>query len=184
MPASECLSLSTAEPKVTSPSSAPDTIWLALTWSTVYFAAVIGGGVAALLTSIGQLAAEPVGLPWFVLAGLTVLSGSAMLRLPTIPVSFSISDSFTIAAALLFGPAAGTVVVAIDSLVISRHLSHGKIRLQQLLFNATAPALAMWVATQCFFALAGVGPLIRARASLGQLFVPLVAFATLYFVLN
>ena len=69
------------------------------------------------------LIAAPIALPLFVLIGLTILSGCATLRLPTIPASFSISDSFTITAALLYGPEAGTVAVAIDSLVISYQLA-------------------------------------------------------------
>src|SRR6185503_18745474 len=134
--------------------------------------------------SLAHLFSAPIPLPFFVLIGLTVLSGCATLRLPTIPVSFSISDSFTITAALLYGPEAGTVAVAVDSLVISLQLARRSFRAERLLFNAAAPALAMWVASSTFFWLAGVNPLIEKAPSLGALIVPLVVFAASYFVLN
>lgn len=185
MSVSKCLNLSApAEPDAHSSNFAFRKAWSAPIWNTVYLAAVIGGGTVALLTSIVHLLGTPVGLPWFLLAGLTVLSGSATLRLSSIAVSFSVSDTFTIAAALLFGPAAGTVVVAIDSLVISCRLARHNLGWQRLLFNATAPALAMWISTRCFFAIVGVGPLIDASVSLGHLVVPLLVFAGLYFILN
>jgi putative nucleotidyltransferase with HDIG domain len=126
----------------------------------------------------------PVALPWFILVGLTIVSGYATLRLPTVPVSFSISDSFTITAALLYGPEAGAVAVAIDALVISYRLARRNFGVQQLLFNAAAPALSMWIAAHCFFWLAGVGPPIPPAPALGRLLAPLAVFAALYFVLN
>jgi len=152
-------------------------------WKAAYLSAIIGGGVAVVFASIGGLIVTPVALPWFILAGLTILSGYATLRLPTVPVSFSISDSFTITAALLYGPEAGTVAVAIDSLVMSYQLARRNCA-QRLLFNTAAPALAMWTAAHGFFWLAGVGPLVQPAPLLGRLFGPLIAFAALYFVLN
>ena len=152
-------------------------------WKTSYLAAVICAGVTVIGASIAGLITVPAALPWFVLVGLTILSGCATLRLPTIPASFSISDSFTITAALLYGPEAGTVAVAIDSLVMSYQIAR-RFGVQRLLFNVAAPALAMWTAAHCFFWLAGVGPLIQSTPSLGGLFAPLIAFAAAYFVLN
>ena len=160
------------------------TIALQQPWKTAYLATVICGGVTVIGASMAGLIAAPAALPLFVLVGLTILSGCATLRLPTIPASFSISDSFTITAALLYGPEAGTVAVAIDALVISYQLARRNFSVQRLLFNAAAPALAMWAAAHCFFWLAGVGPLIHPAPSLGGLLAPLIAFAATYFVLN
>jgi putative nucleotidyltransferase with HDIG domain len=153
-------------------------------WNTVYLSAAIAGGVAAVLWSIGALIAAPIAWPFFILIGLTILSRGAMLRLPNSPVSFSISDSFTITAALLFGPEAGTIAVAIDSLVISYQLARRNFGVRRLLFNAVAPALAMWTAAHCFFWVAGVAPLVQPAHSIGRLVGPLMMFAALYFVLN
>jgi putative nucleotidyltransferase with HDIG domain len=150
----------------------------------VYLAAIVAGGSIVLYSSIRELIAAPIGVPWLVLAALTSLSGLATIRLPNAPASFSISDSFTITACLLFGPAAGTLAVAIDSVVITAQLARRNFKLERLLFNVSAPSLAMWVSARCFFALAGVPPLIEHTESLGRLFVPLVVFAAVYFVLN
>jgi putative nucleotidyltransferase with HDIG domain len=153
-------------------------------WNTVYLRVAIAGGVAAVLWSIGSLIATPIAWPFYILIGLTILSGCATLRLPNLPVSFSISDSFTITAALLFGPEAGAVAVAIDSLVISYQLARRNFGVRRLLFNAVAPALAMWTAAHCFFFVSGVAPLMQPVHSIGRLVGPLLMFAGLYFVLN
>src|SRR5439155_27032959 len=118
------------------------------------------------------------------LAALTVLSGAATLRMPNAPVSFSISDSSTITAALLFGPAAGALAVAIDSLVMSFGVTQRDNPFRRLCFNAVAPALAMWTAAHVFFLLAGVGSLVEKSQSFTSLIGPLAIFAALYFVLN
>ncbi len=147
-----------------------------------YLALVIAGGVLAVVGSVHELASTIAWVPWLVLAGFTIIGGYATLRLPNIPVAFSISDAFTFTAAVFFGPAAGAVTVAIDSLVISYQLAKREFAIRQLLFNATVPALAMWLAAHAFFWLAGgpVGP----SMSFGRFFAALVVFTGLYFVLN
>jgi putative nucleotidyltransferase with HDIG domain len=154
-------------------------------WQSAYLLSTIIAGALAVLLSVGELVTVPVGLGWLVFAALTILSGSATLRLPSAPVGFSISDTFTITAALLFGPAAGTVTVALDSLAISlRLLRRRPLPFRRLLFNATAPALAMWVAAHAFFRLAHTGPLVQHPDAVAGLLGPLAAFAAIYFLLN
>jgi putative nucleotidyltransferase with HDIG domain len=150
----------------------------------LYLYAVGAAGMLVIAASIWQVAVAPLGGQWFILAALTLLSGAATLRMPNVPVSFSISDSFTITAALLFGPAAGALTVAIDSLVMSLGLVRRDYPLRRLFFNAAAPALAIWTAAHAFFLLVGVEPLIENSRSLGSLIGPLAIFAALYFVLN
>jgi putative nucleotidyltransferase with HDIG domain len=147
---------------------------------------IVVAGVAVVGVSVFQLANAPLDVRWFVLAGLTVLSGSATLRLPGTAVSFSISDSFTMAAALLFGPAAGTVTVAIDGLVISRRLARRPIPARRVFYNATAPPLAMWCAAQVFLWLAGTGSdgVARGEITFLQFIGPLLVFASVFFILN
>jgi putative nucleotidyltransferase with HDIG domain len=147
---------------------------------------IVVAGVAVVGVSVFQLANAPLDVRWFVLAGLTVLSGSATLRLPGTAVSFSISDSFTMAAALLFGPAAGTVTVAIDGLVISRRLARRPIPARRVFYNATAPPLAMWCAAQVFLWLAGTGTdgVARGEITFVQFIGPLIIFASVFFILN
>lgn len=153
-------------------------------WRSAYLLSTIVAGAAVVLVSVRELVAAPVGLGWFVLAALTVLSGTATLRLPSVPVGFSISDTFTMTAALLFGPAAGTAAVALDSLAISFRLARRPLPLRRLLLNATAPALAMWVAAHAFFRLAHTGPLVQHPDAVATLLGPLFAFAAIYFFLN
>jgi putative nucleotidyltransferase with HDIG domain len=151
---------------------------------TVYLSVVFVGGMLVLATSIGELNATNFGLRWTIFAALTMIGGFARLRLPNVPASFSISDSFTIGAALLYGPAAGVLTVAVDSLAISAQLARRKLGLRRLLFNATAPPLAMWVAAHVFFFLADVAPLAESVPSLPWLLGPLLVFVGLFFVLN
>jgi putative nucleotidyltransferase with HDIG domain len=148
----------------------------------LFLPVVVTTGIVAILASLYQLAIEPVDERWYVLAALTVLSGSATLRIPGTSVSFSISDSFTMAAALLFGPAAGTVTVAIDSLVITMRLARNPIPIKRVFYNATAPPLAMWVAAQVLLWFAG--PEGVAGVSLPHLIGPLAVFAAVFFFLN
>jgi PAS domain S-box-containing protein len=141
------------------------------------------GGVV-LGVSVWHLVTAPPGVAWFILSAFTVISGAATLRMPVVPVSFSISDTFTIAAALLFGPAAGAITVALDSLAISRRLRPEHRSWSRVLFNATVPALSMWVAARTFFALAGVAPLVANPAGISEQVLPLAVFAGMYFLLN
>ena len=74
-----------------------------------YVFGIIAAGVAVAAYSVYDLISHPVGLEWLILVALTVASGWATLRIPAMPISFSISDTFNIAAALLFGPSAGAI---------------------------------------------------------------------------
>ena len=151
-----------------------------------FLAAVILAGSFVLAWSLMDLSVQPIAPQWLMLVALTGVSGWATLRLRAIPASFSISDTFTIAAALLFGPAAGAVTVAADALVMSMRLATGGRQPApvRVLFNVTVPALTMWIAAQVFFTSAGVGPLAHAPVTIRRVLAPLGLFALLYFVLN
>jgi diguanylate cyclase (GGDEF)-like protein/putative nucleotidyltransferase with HDIG domain len=150
----------------------------------LYLAAVILAGFAVVLRSLVALLNQPVGPEWFVLAGLTLLSGSFTVRVPTIPARLSVSETFVFAAVLLFGPAAATMVVALDSLVISLWIFRKSRRAERVLFNFAAPALAVWIAAQLFFFLAGTEPLAAVPRPIFGLLWPLLVLAIVYFFLN
>jgi putative nucleotidyltransferase with HDIG domain len=99
-------------------------------------------------------------------------------------VNFSISDVFTLTAAVLFGPAAGTAMVAIDSLAISVRLARTGLPFERLLFNAAAPPLAMWLSAQAVFHASGLQPLSQRSLGLEVAGPWLLVFAGLYFFLN
>lgn len=141
-------------------------------------------GAAVLLVSISDLVLHPVGRVWLVLAGLTLLTGWATLRMPEVAASFSVSDTFTISGALLFGPSAGTLLAALEALTMSFRLSGRNRTTLRLLFNIAAMALAMWVAAHVFFGLSGTGPLAGRPSAVPNVIGPLAVFAALYFLLN
>src|SRR5262245_24889479 len=88
-----------------------------------YLAFVIAIGVVVFATSAAELAAAPFAPMWLVFALLTLVTGWATVRMPGFPISVSLSDTFTMAAALLFGPAAGAVLAGADALVMSLGLA-------------------------------------------------------------
>jgi putative nucleotidyltransferase with HDIG domain len=151
-----------------------------------YLPGIIAAGTAAILLSLWQVSSGPTDERWLVLAVLTLLCVSATLRIPGTTATFSISDSFTMASALLFGPAAATITVAIDGLVISARLSlaRRKFVLRRVLYNGTAPPFAMWLAAHTFYFLVGADPSTLATRAVWELVLPLTAFAALFFVLN
>ena len=149
-----------------------------------YVVAVLIAGCAVLSLSIAEMRAAHANSQWWALVALTLISGSAVLKLPSIDANFSISDVFTLTAAVVFGPAAGTVIVAIDSLVISRRLARTGLPLQRILFNAAAPPVAMWLSAVTFFSLSGFEPLSGHFRRIDVISPWLLLFAGMYFLLN
>ena len=78
-----------------------------------YVSAVIVLGFAVVSHSVYELTVHP-GYQWFLLIALTLVSGSATVKLPSVTASISISETFVFTAVLLYGPAAGTLTVALD----------------------------------------------------------------------
>jgi putative nucleotidyltransferase with HDIG domain len=148
-----------------------------------YVLGVILLGVAVTAYSVRDLVKHPVGPQWLILVALTVASGFAMLRIPSMPISFSISDTFTIAASLLFGPSAGAITAALDGLVLSARMASTRRSIDRVLFNMAGPAVALWIASQVFFALGGNRPL-GGPLSAVRLLALLTLFGTLDFSLN
>jgi putative nucleotidyltransferase with HDIG domain len=133
-----------------------------------YVVCVILAGATIWVYSSVDLVRDPVGWEWLILVALTVASGWATLTIPGMPISFSISDTFNIAAAVLFGPSAGAVSAALDGLVLTSRFSNDKRTLDRVLFNMAAPTIAIWVAAQVFVAWGGnreplEGPLAALR---------------------
>ncbi len=146
--------------------------------------AAVGVGAIVLVYSVTVVIRSAVDSTFFVLAGLTLATGWATLRMREVPVSFSISDTFTMAAALLYGPAAGTVMVTLDAMVMSLRLKRTEKFPVRVVFNATSTALAMWLAAHAFFAASGTGPLASQPGTIRNVIGPLLFFAAAYFLLN
>src|SRR5229473_4110063 len=150
--------------------------------SRVYVWAVIAAGFAVVGGSIYQLYVEPIGSQWFILAALTLISGSATVKLPSTHASISISETFVFTAVLLYGPAAGTLIVSLDGLVISFWLAKRHPEAHRALFNMSAPAISAWCSSQLFFMVSGIAPLVKQPATLNEILPALFLFALTYFV--
>jgi putative nucleotidyltransferase with HDIG domain len=148
-----------------------------------YVLGIILTGLAVAVYSISELIRRPAGLEWLVPAGLTMVSAWASLRIEGGPVSFSISDTFIIAAALLFGPSAGAVTAMLDGLVLSWRMASSPRTIHRVFFNMAATTIAIWIAAQVFFALGGNRPLVGPLSAL-RLLALLTLFGTLDFSLN
>jgi putative nucleotidyltransferase with HDIG domain len=149
-----------------------------------YVVGVILVGVFIWVYSIVDLIRNPAPTEWLVLAALAVGSGWATLRIPGWPISFSISDVFSIAAGLLYGPAAGALTAALDGLMLSARMGNNRRSLDRVLFNMAAVSIALWVAAQLFFAIGGNRPQLGSPLAALRLLATLLIFGAVDFTLN
>ncbi len=140
----------------------------------------IGGGL--ILRSMVQLGMEAATPYWVIVASLAVFGAPLSLRLPSLRATVTVSETFVFAAAILFGPAAATLTIALDGLFIS-FLSNRR-NLHRTLFNIGEPAISIWVASQLFYLTSGVSPLYGAAVPLGEVLLPLLLMTSAYFLLN
>ncbi|MBL8138289.1 MAG: HD domain-containing protein [Acidobacteria bacterium] len=96
----------------------------------------------------------------------------------------SVSEPFVFASAMLFGPAAGTVTVAIDACVMSLRLMPSLRTPHRILFNVGTLVVSVAVSAVAFFKLAGIDPRAPHYPSVDTFIWPLYVFTTLCFVLN
>jgi diguanylate cyclase (GGDEF)-like protein/putative nucleotidyltransferase with HDIG domain len=151
----------------------------------LYISVVVTAGTLVVLESLYSLARAPVHLNWLVLAVLTLLSGSFTVRIPGIPARLSVSETFVFATALLFGPPAATMIVVLDTLVISFWLGRqASPPWSRVVFNLAAAAVSIWCASHVFYYFTGIKPLSVAPNSIVQLLPWLLLLATVYFLLN
>jgi putative nucleotidyltransferase with HDIG domain len=147
----------------------------------LYLAVVIAAGTAALGWSIWTLAGSH--LPdryWLILLALTCFSSTFSIRVPKVPTTISVSETFVFLCALLYGPAAATVVIAVDGLMMSFWRRYS--RPIQLLFNIAEPALALFIAGRVFALLAGHETDTRHETTIVDWVGPLAGFALTYFL--
>ena len=152
-----------------------------------YLASVAVAGMAAILESLYRLFAQPVDVRWLLLAALTLVSGSANVRLTAISATISVSETFVFTSVLLFGPSAGTLTVAIEAIVLSLWLKwHARTELYRAFFNIAAPTASIWIAAHIFFWLLGK-PALSTYVGIVRIVdvaLPLLAFTLVYFLLN
>ena len=154
----------------------------------LYVSLIVAAGAATVLQSFYDLTVHPIGWDWAVLAVLTLVSGSATVRLPSLPATISVSETFVFTSVLLFGSAAGTLTVALDALVISFWSYRKGHPTYKIIFNVCALPLTIWIAAHIFFLFPSVQPLVTAPRSelirIRDLLAPLLVFTVVYFSLN
>jgi putative nucleotidyltransferase with HDIG domain len=155
-------------------------------WARLYVTTVTVLGAAAIAQSAYALYAVPLGWNWFVLAILTLISGSATVKLPSVPATISVSETFVFTSVLLFGPAAGTITVALDALVISLWLARRGHPFYRIAFNVCALPASLWLGAHLFYWMWDSQPLslVTAPVAIGGLIQPLIFFTVSYFLLN
>ena len=149
-----------------------------------YVSTVIFVGFAAILHSIIALYINPIGPEWLVLAALTLLTGSFTIKVPSITARLTVSETFVFASVLLFGVAAGTLTVVLETLVVALWVKRESRSAYRALFNVAASALSIWLAGTVFFAISGIEPFSNRETPLSVLFGPLAALTTVFFVSN
>jgi putative nucleotidyltransferase with HDIG domain len=146
--------------------------------------AVILSGIAVWSYALWDSIRNPIGPAWLILVALTVAGSTLLPRIPNMPVSFSISDTLNIAAALLFGPSAGAITAAVDGWVLTSRFASNQRTADRILFNMAAPSIAIWVAAQVFFALGGNRPELEGSLTALRLLALLTLFGAVDFGLN
>jgi diguanylate cyclase (GGDEF)-like protein/putative nucleotidyltransferase with HDIG domain len=143
-------------------------------------------GVSAIAESAYSLYVDTIGWRWLALAILTLVSGSATVKLPSVPATISISETFVFTSVLLFGPAAGTLTVALDAFVISVWLARRGHPFYRLAFNICALPASLWVGAHIFYGIWGQHPLAKTEQTveMERLIFPLLSFTIIYYLLN
>jgi putative nucleotidyltransferase with HDIG domain len=147
-----------------------------------FVAAVIGAGALILASSLYTLVGTGTA-SWLLLAGLAVVTGTCMIKLPRIETRFSLSDALVFTSVLLLGPPCGAVVGAIDALAASlRFNKRDDLFASRTMFNITAASVSVWVPAHAFIALGGHA--MGGGLDLRDIAVPLTVLVAGYSLLN
>ncbi len=113
-----------------------------------YVSAIAALGIPLGGYCIFTLVHDGVPREFLIFAALTLLSGRFTLKVPSVEAHFSPSEMFVFASVLLFGPEAGAITLATDSVLIAwqRRLTP-----VQTLFNFGNLALSVWISGKLFF---------------------------------
>lgn len=149
-----------------------------------YVLGVTAIGLLIAVHSLAWLATDSINAQWLILAALTLLTGSFAVRIPRINARLSVSDTFIFAAAVLFGPAAGTITAILDVLTISLRLARSYREPFRLSFNISVAAIATWASAHCYYLVSGIKPYTLEQTPLAEVLFPLFLFTLIYFLIN
>ena len=148
----------------------------------IYYAAVVAAGLIALAWAVSDLARHYALLDrsLIFLVAFTILGVFATIRVPALPVTLSVAEAFFFMVVLLYGPGAGTLVVALEALVIWWRLVRRGNPATKIIFTLCANSVAMALGGWIFFKLANVSPLAAGtfdKSDVASLILPLVTLA-------
>ncbi len=146
-----------------------------------YVTAVAVAGSALFAFCVARLIGQDLPVECLVFAGLTFISGRITLKVPSLDASFTVSEVFAFSSVLLFGPEAGAVTLALDSLVLAWHR---RIPFEKACFNFGNLTFAVWLSGTLFFRVSGAQPLFGTGGPAATLILPLALFAATYFLVN
>ena len=150
-----------------------------------YVAAVTAGGVLCLGLAVRALLREEPSPSWLVLAALTWAAGWFAIKIPAIPVTIYVSETFVFALVLLFGTGPAVATVVIDGALIS--LRRRDRDIGRCLFNMAEPAVSVTAASAAFYLFSGIAPIALsgdAPPELPVLLLPAAGMALVYFLVN
>jgi len=146
-----------------------------------YIGVVSVAGLCLFSYCVNRIAVQGLPVEWWLFAALTFISGRITLVMPGLDVRFTVSEVFAFTAVLLFGPEAGAVTLALDSLVLAwlRRMPPPKAA-----FNLGNLSLAVWISGTLFFHVSGVGRLLGGTGPAADLLLPLALLGATYFLVN
>jgi putative nucleotidyltransferase with HDIG domain len=153
----------------------------------LYEAVVMVVGFSVVILSATDLfVRERPSSDFFWLALLTLLSGFLPVKLPKVSANISVSETFVFCGTLLFGPAAGTILVFLDVALVWARLARTGVLWHRMLFSMAANPLAIWIAALVLFQVADTVPLslLPVTQPTARLIAGLVSFTIVYFLLN
>ncbi|HET9196465.1 MAG TPA: HD domain-containing protein, partial [Vicinamibacterales bacterium] len=147
-----------------------------------YIGVVIIAGLAALAHSAFVVSNSPPSRGWAVLVALTMLTGSLTLKIPTISARLSVSEVFVFSAVLWFGSGIATFIVVLEALIGTLWLRGRNRTPIRTLFNVSAAASAIWLASHLYELVAPHS--LGGRPAVEDLLLPVAALAISYFAIN
>ena len=156
--------------------------------SKAYVSTIVAAGAVTVLHSVYDLASADTPRSWLVLAVLTLISGSATIKLPALPATITVTENVRFYFCSSLGSAERFLTVALDALVICFSSYRKGHPFYKIVFNLFALPLTIWIASKFFFFQAhvipfGYDPGTRPCAIKTLLF-PLFVLALSYFSLN
>ena len=149
-----------------------------------YVGAVVIFGVGVVVYSLVGPSVRPIDLGWVALALLTLISGSFTVRVPGATSSISVSETFVIIAAVIYGAGPAAILVALEGLLVSLWILKNTKEAYRVFFNMATGAVSIWLSALLFFEVAPSPLVLDTPKSVAAAIPALFLFAAVYFTIN